>query len=251
MRTIAVINQKGGVGKTTTALNLAAMLQGSGQRVLAVDMDPQAQLTTALAPGLLHAPGMDHVLLAGVDPAKVTVRTESGLDLLPAGARLGDVLAVAHRLADSDRLLARVIAPMEGVYDVALIDSAPTATVLSNNAILAARELVIPVASDYLSLRGVASFFRFVTHLEEQYGHHAKRWLLITRFHSRRKLAREVREKLLEHFPDGVLQSVIHETAALAESPGFGQSIFDYDPRSRGASDYTRLGEELMQRGVH
>lgn len=246
MRVIAVMNQKGGVGKTTTTLNLAHALAKKGQRVLVMDLDPQAQLGLGFGyRGNKH--GVDKIFLeqASIDAMRVTVR--DGIDMVPAGRALSDVESLKN--ANQDRLgwrIADAISKDNEVYDVILMDCPPSSGVLSMNALFSADEVIIPVSSDYLALHGVSRMLSIFIRLEEVLKKEFKKHFVMTRFQSRRNLSKEVFQKLQEYFPGQLLSTTVNECVALAESPSFGKTIFEYSASSRGAEDYRNLAEDLL-----
>ncbi len=242
---IAVMNQKGGVGKTTTALNLAHALALEGRRVLAIDLDPQGNLTASFGITGHQIHGMDRVLLEGRLLAEMAFPVREGVHLIPAGQWL-DRFEQERSGAQQAWRLRCALEELEG-YDYVMVDCPPAAGMLTMNALLAVEELMIPVASDYLSLQGLARLLRILRQVEKRLQHETRKWFVLTRFQKRRRLAREVREKLESYFPGQVFSTPVRELVALAESPGFGQSIFDYQFRGAGADDYRGLARELME----
>lgn len=243
---IAVMNQKGGVGKTTTTLNLAHALAMAGKSVTVIDMDPQAHLTASFGAEIRMQSGIDEVLMgeAGINDVRIHVR--DNLHLIPAGTRLGELEQVSAGGAQRGWLLSNAAKDLSN-EDIVLIDCPPSSGMLTMNAMLAAEEMLIPVAGDYLSLHGLSRLLNILKHIETRLKHATKKWMVVTRFHGRRKLANEVRGKLMEYFPGQVLATPIRETVALAESPGFGQSIFEYQKSSNGAQDYHDLADDLLK----
>ena len=243
---IAVMNQKGGVGKTTTTLNLAHALAKKGQRVLVMDLDPQAQL--GLGFGYRDGNnGVDKIFLeqASIESMRVTVR--DGIDMVPAGKALADVESLKN--ANQDRLgwrIADAIAADDKDYDMVLMDCPPSSGVLSMNALFAAKEVVIPVSSDYLALHGVSRMLSIFIRLEAVLKRKFTKHFVMTRFQSRRNLSKEVFQKLQEYFPGQLLATSVNECVALAESPSFGKTIFEYSASSRGATDYHDLADDLL-----
>ena len=243
---IAVMNQKGGVGKTTTTLNLAHALAMAGKSVTVVDMDPQAHLTVSLGAEEQLQSGIDEVLMGESTIEDVRIKVRDNLHLIPAGSRLGELEQVSSGGAKRGWLLRDALQDLSN-EDMVLIDCPPSSGMLTMNAMLAANEMLIPVAGDYLSLHGLSRLLNILKHIETRLKHATKKWMVVTRFHGRRKLANEVRGKLMEYFPGQVLATPIRETVALAESPSFGQSIFEYQKSSNGAKDYFDLADDLLK----
>ena len=247
MRVIAAINQKGGVGKTTTVLNTAHALSLLGQRVLAIDLDAQGHLSDSLGVRDRGRPAIDDVLLDQQPIQECITCVRGCMDFIPAGPRLGMFESrydSATAMARGWRLY-RALKTVDG-YDFVLIDCPPSTGLLAMNALIACQELLIPVSSDYLSLSGVAKLVAVLDHIEHALAQHNRKWVVMTRYQNRRKLAREVQQKLLEYFPDNLLATVVRENVALAESPGFGTTIFEYQRKSYGAVDYLQLAHDLL-----
>lgn len=245
MRLVAVMNQKGGVGKTTSTLNIAHALARAGKRVLALDMDPQAQLSAGLGVMDGDKAGLDRVLLEGASLGEVGFEARERLMLVPAGPRLAEFEYVADGGPDRGFLLQRALAHSTS-YDFVLIDSPPSAGLLTMNAFLAADEVLIPVSGDFFALHGVSRFMQIMDHINGSLDRDTRVWLTLTRFNERKRLARDVRDKLVEYFPNKLLVTPVRECVTLAESPGFGQTIFEYAQGSNGAKDYLGLTDDLM-----
>jgi len=253
---IAVINQKGGVGKTTTAINLAHALTLSGQRVLALDLDPQGHLGIGLGVSEKNAPGMDEVLLNGEALHEFVVATRSGeggsqLDVVPAGPGLANVEHLTEGGTQRGMRLKSALQNIATEYDSIIFDCPPSAGLLGINALFAASDLVIPVSSDFLALQSLSSFMTTLQFVEKTCGRSMGKHIVMTRFHRQRRLAREVRESLQEHFPGQLTKTSIRENVALAESPSYGESIFEYQAMSHGADDYRQLAAELSTERWH
>jgi len=245
MRLIAVMNQKGGVGKTTSALNLAHALALAGRRVIALDLDPQGHLATGFG---VHASegGLDEVMLNGAPLSTALVEARPGVLLAPAGSQLAEFEFITDGGAERGWRLARALKEGVNGEDFVLIDAPPSAGLLSMNALMAAEEVLVPVASDVFSLHGVSRFMQILGHIDESLGRKTRVWIAMTRFNERRRLAQDVRTKLLEYFPDQVLVTRVRESVALAESPGTGRTIFEYQKNGNGAEDYRALAEDLL-----
>jgi len=246
MRKIAVISQKGGVGKTTTSMNLAHALVLSGKKVLLIDMDPQANLSTSLGIHGNDVKGIAAVLLKNEVISDHIVSIKEQLDIVPAGGRLGELEFMLSGGTKRGFLLERATKEISQEYDFLLIDCPPSAGLLGMNAMLAVDELLIPVSSDYLSMQGLSRLLGIVQHIEDTLKRSTRKWIVVTRYYRRRRLAMEVREKLLKYFPGRVLSTPIRESVALAESPSYGMSIFDYKKSSYGAQDYLSLANDLV-----
>ncbi|QEP42224.1 ParA family protein [Ectothiorhodospiraceae bacterium BW-2] len=248
MRTLAVMNHKGGVGKTTTTLNLSHALMAMGHRVLMLDMDPQGHLTISSGFASNRDPGLDGLLTQQQTVASIIKPLRDNLALLPAGPKLAEYeqqsgsAALAYRLRNA-------LNDTEG-YDFVLIDCPPSSGLLVINAMLASSEVLVPVTGDYLALLGLSRLIGIFRHIEKSLNHHLPLWFVMTRYQGRRKLTRGIRQKLLQYFPGRVLATPIRESVELAESPGFHQSIFDYRPNSYGASDYSDLATDLVNKRV-
>jgi len=243
MRTFAVLNQKGGVGKTTTAINLAHAMALRGHKVTAIDMDPQNHLTAGLGEETHPQSGIDEVLLGESSFGDMRINARENLELLPAGTRLPEV-EQSVRGVKGGHLLANEVKKLR--QDFVFIDCPPSSGILAMNAILAAKEIIVPVSSDYLAMHGMSRLMAILKHVEQRLDHKMKVWVVLTRFHARRRLSNEVRDKLVSYFSGRVLATPIREAVALAESPSYGQTIFEYQKRSNGALDYGELAEDLL-----
>ncbi|OOZ38573.1 hypothetical protein BOW53_15045 [Solemya pervernicosa gill symbiont] len=245
MRVIAVINQKGGVAKTTTTANLASALARSGKRVTVIDLDPQGHLATYLGVNERRLAGVDRLLLADESLSSVTMDVRDNLTLVPAGSNLDAVEQMTNGRLAKSKLLKQVINESLTDQDYVLMDCPPASGLLDIFALYAAKEVLIPVNGDHLSLHGLSHFIGTLKKVESVLGHKIPLHIALTRFHPRRRLARDVMQKLLEYFPGRVLATPVRETAALAECPSFGKTIFEYRPRSVGANDYRQLAQDL------
>lgn len=248
MQITAVINQKGGVGKTTTTANLSYALAEKGYKVAVVDLDPQAHLTAYL--GLIHRNehGVGDVILNSSDISEFCYEARPGLTLLPAGVMLKNVESLASANEADYLVLGNVLQSNFRLKEYVFIDCPPASGILINYALAAANNVLVPVASDYLALRGLSDLVGTVNRYMHTSGGSLFQWLVITRYHVRRRLSREVCDKLLEYFPNQVLMTPIRETVGLAESPGFGKTIFEYRDRDAGATDYRNLADDFINK---
>lgn len=247
---IAVINQKGGVGKTTTTLNLSHALAQHDKKVLVIDLDPQAHLTAGYGVLRKEQEGIADVLLGEAELNDVITDVRENVSIVPAGSRLGELEHLTEGGAKRGFLLKEALKNNIDSYDFVLVDCPPSSGILGMNALLAAEEVLVPVSGDFFALQGLSRLMSIFQHIEETLKRKTKKWVVLTRFHERRKLAREVKDKILSYFPDSVLQTAIRETVALAESPGFGQTIFEYKPKCNGANDYRELAADVIESRV-
>lgn len=247
---LAVMNQKGGVGKTTTTLNFSYALSQQGKKILLLDSDPQGHLGHCLGLNKQSGSGLDEVLLNGERIEKYLINVRKNIDILTAGSCLGEMetktgessVSRGYRLHDA---LAQI--KNNNDYDYVIIDCPPAAGFLSMNVILSADEMLIPVTGDYLALQGLSRLIQVVNYIEKRFNKNTRKWFVLTRFHERHKLAKEIRSKMVNYFPAQVLKTCIRENVALAESPGFGKTIFEYQPKSHGSTDYWQLANDYLQ----
>ena len=251
LRILAILNHKGGVGKTTTCFNLASVYASMGLNVLAIDLDPQSHLTVSL--GLMDTglSGVDDIFLEQAAAQDLIIKSRDNLDVLPAGYRLGEIERLAAEGRKQARILEHSLLPVKHKYDLILLDCPPTSGLLNFNALYTADEVIIPVSSDYLALHGLSQLLRTLKSAEKFMQKKLKLWIAITRFTTRRRLSNQVKDKLVKYFPDQLLATVIRESAPLAESPSFGKSIFEYSKRSNGALDYASLADDILYERVY
>jgi chromosome partitioning protein len=245
---LAVANQKGGVGKTTTALNLAACLAEAGERVLVVDLDPQANATSGLGERPNGTSSYD--LLDGAPVAALAHATRfANLDLVPARADLAGAAVELARREGGDRYLASSLAPARDRYTFAFVDCPPSLGPLTVNALAAADRVLVPVQCEYYALEGLAQLLASVERVRSRLNPRLTvAGMLLTMADKRTRLASDVAAEVRRHFGELVFEAVVPRSVRLAEAPSHGLPITRYDPRSPGADAYYRVAHELVGR---
>lgn len=254
---IGVVNQKGGVGKTTTSVNLGAAMANEGQKVLLLDIDPQGNLTTHLGLGPREeSEAADpsppthtiyEVLKGAKDIREVITNRSERLDVVPSSLFLSAADLELGGTVGRELLLKRALAKVKDEYDVILIDCPPALGLLSLNALAAVQKIIVPVQSEYLPLHGVRQLLDTIDQVRSIYNPELKvGGVLICLHDNRKKLARAVSDTIHAYFGDLVFKSVIRENVSLAEAPAEGKTIFEYAPKSSGAEDYSSLAKEVL-----
>jgi chromosome partitioning protein len=248
-RVFAITNQKGGVGKTTTAINLAAALAANDFRVLVIDSDPQGNATTGL--GLTkdtNRPSLYDVLLADAAAKDAIVETEfEGLHLISADKNLVGANLELVDLPNREFRLRERIAAIRDEYDYILIDCPPALDLLTLNALIAADSVLVPIQCEFFALEGISELMDTIERIRQGFQHPlAVEGILLTLFDDRNNLTRQVAADLTEFFGELVFKTVIPRSIRLAEAPSFGKPILAYDPRSRGAESYIKLAKEVL-----
>lgn len=255
MRTIAIVNQKGGCGKTTTAINLAAVLAKQGVRTLLVDMDPQSHCAAGLGvPESRIETGIAEAMLSdldlGFDPGPMRWEVMRGLDLLPSTMMLAGLESPdggLYALPDRDRRLARVLQGCSVHYDICLIDCSPSIGLLTYNALRASTQALIPVETGYFSLRGARRQWGTIQSLIDRIARPIQCNMLPTLFNPESRLASRILEALHQHFPEHLLPMVIREHEPLREAASFGQPITEFAPGSEAEQDYLALARWIIE----
>jgi chromosome partitioning protein len=250
-RTIAIANQKGGVGKTTTAINLAASLAANDLRVLLIDSDPQGNATTGLGVSkTAEQLTTYHALFSNTALADILVATEfDGLDIVPSNRHLVAANLELVDLPDREHRLRAKIDAIRSQYHYILIDCPPALDLLTINALVAADTVLVPIQCEFFALEGISQLLDTIDGIRESFQHSLRvEGILLTMYDDRTNLTRQVAQDLKQFFSDDVLETVIPRSVRLAEAPSHGKPIILYDVRSRGAESYIKLAKELIGR---
>jgi len=246
---VSLVNQKGGVGKTTTAVSLAVALGRRGQRVLLIDLDPQANATSALGVSWTEQPGTYDAILDEVPMAECIVRVEEeGVDLVPSSTELSGAEVELVPVLARERRLTNAIYPIRDRYDWILVDCPPSLGLLTINALTASDSVIIPVQCEYMALEGLSRLMETLDLVKRSLnpGLHVL-GLILTMFDARTRLAQQVVEEVRTHFPQ-TFTTIIPRSVRLSEAPSHGQSIFRYDNGGRSALAYDAVASELLER---
>lgn len=252
MKVLAVANQKGGVGKTTTAINLAASLVEKGKKVLLVDMDPQANSTTGL--GILEkdiSGSIYDVLVSGSPLSKIIIATPvRGLFVVPSTIDLCGAEIVLASLQNRETRLKSALQDKNLTFDLAMVDAPPSLGLLTLNCLVAAFELIVPIQCEFYAMAGFVKLLEVVNMVRSRLNPNLRiRGILLTMYDSRTRLSGEVEREIRENFNGSVFSTVIPRSVRLAEAPSFGLPVSIFAPSSRGAKAYSELANEVLKDG--
>jgi chromosome partitioning protein len=247
----AVANQKGGVGKTTTAVNMAACVAEAGFRTLLIDLDPQCNATVGLGLSRELEPNTYECLLSGSGMLEAVRPTSiASLSIVPSTPDLAGATVELPRLAGSETRLREALEPMRGSFDQILLDCPPSLGPLTVNALVAADRVIVPVQAEFLALEGLAQFLDTLGLIQRELNPRLEvAGMLLTMYDSRTRLAQDVERELRQHFPSLVFRTVIPRNVRISEAPSYGRAVIHHDPHCPGADAYFELAKEVAERG--
>lgn len=246
---IGFCNQKGGVGKTTTAINLAASLAVAEKRILLIDLDPQGNTTTGLGFNKNSIESNSYTMMTGQAPPTPRKTALPYLDVIPSATDLVGAEIELVGFTDREKTLSKVISQYDGRYDYIFIDGPPSLGLLTVNLLAAASRVIIPVQCEFYALEGLSDLLRTIELVRENLNRGLSICgILLTMYDGRNNLAHDVEKEIREHLKEQVFQTVIPRSVRLSEAPSHGKPVILYDVRSRGAQSYLQLAEEFLSR---
>ena len=251
MLKLAIANNKGGVAKTTTAYNLASYYAKKGMKVLVVDMDPQGNMTDALGvdPNVLDFTVFDVLLKKQVKPYMIKLPQYENFYLIPSNLESETANISLASQVSREALLKKALKTVEDDFDICIIDTSPSLSILTFNALTAADSIYITLKSGYFELRGAGMLISTINEVKDDLNNDLKiNGLILTQYDARTNLSSDSKEQLEEYFESGILNTVIRQNVDLAKAPALGQDIFTYNSNSNGAKDYEALAIEILKR---
>lgn len=248
-KVIAIANQKGGVGKTTTSINLSSSLAAAEKKTLLIDIDPQSNSSSGLSV-INHSPSVYEVLIGTIDINDAIINTYMPfLDMLPANINLVGAEIEMVDLENREGLLKKALTRMQKEYDYIIIDCPPSLGLLTLNALTSADSVLIPVQCEYFALEGLGQLLNTVNIVKQHFNKNLTiEGVLLTMFDTRLKLSHQVAEEVKKYFGEKVFGTIIHRNVRIAESPSYGKPVILYDAVSSGSKNYISLASELLQR---